>query len=382
MYRHHPAFTDPARGQRRGFTLVELLVVITIIAMLVGLLVPAVLAARNAARKSQCLNNQKQLATAVLNYTTQKQKFPPAFSLQPDPNDLTPNQEEALGWVPPILPYIEQNELYRLIQGNTLRTQTTPIAIDILQCPSRDLTTSPAPLSYVVNAGAQDDVSPGRQMDFQQNGVFFDEFTPRNPLVPAAMRPRPTPPIDTAYLSDHDGNARTIMLAESNDARDWYDLGSPTTPTDAKPGTPGNGADPYGMASDGQSWWNAIIWVQPPVSAPANWGTPGDSNTSSILRNTGVVSSAPKSDAANGHPSSNHSGGFHLTFCDGRSQFVSDDIEYRVYCLLMAPSNAEAKYAHNSAGGTHGDPVVYPANWHQMMMTTLPLTPLSDQDIR
>ena len=102
MYRRFSAppsrVSRPSRGPRGGFTLVELLVVITIIAMLVGLLVPAVMAARNAARKTQCMNNQQNLGKGILNYVTSKEKFPPLFSLQPDPMVSIRNRGQSAGY--------------------------------------------------------------------------------------------------------------------------------------------------------------------------------------------------------------------------------------------------------------------------------------------
>jgi prepilin-type N-terminal cleavage/methylation domain-containing protein len=76
---------NSSRNQARGLTLVELLVVIAIIGILVALLLPAIQAAREAARRSQCVNKMKQLGLAVLNYESSRKLLPPANT----PNDTT-----------------------------------------------------------------------------------------------------------------------------------------------------------------------------------------------------------------------------------------------------------------------------------------------------
>jgi prepilin-type N-terminal cleavage/methylation domain-containing protein len=90
-----------------AFTLVELLVVIAIIGVLVALLLPAIQAAREAARRSQCQNNLKQIGLGILNYESSKKHFPPG---QFKPIGLS--KAEALGWSVWQLPYIEQQAIF------------------------------------------------------------------------------------------------------------------------------------------------------------------------------------------------------------------------------------------------------------------------------
>jgi len=130
---------------RRGFTLVELLVVVTIIGMLVGLLVPAVQAAREAARQAKCMNNQREIGTGVLHYEIAKQHFP---------GYVNPNNHS---WVVVILPHISRNDLWAKYRGG----ETPEVEIDMLLCPNDQIHNGSAPLSYVANANLFVDRSAG-----------------------------------------------------------------------------------------------------------------------------------------------------------------------------------------------------------------------------
>src|SRR5262245_24325471 len=97
-------------ASRRAFTLVELLVVIAIIGILVALLLPAVQAAREAARRTECVNRMKQIGLALINYHDTRKCFPAAVSDDPNTNPSTGapiGGFTELGYIPHILPYIE-----------------------------------------------------------------------------------------------------------------------------------------------------------------------------------------------------------------------------------------------------------------------------------
>ncbi len=97
---------------RQGFTLIELLVVIAIIAILIALLVPAVQKVRDAAARTQCANNIKQLALSLHNYHDANKKFPPAVMIRNGVDPTTATQNFGPNWVVLILPYIEQGNMW------------------------------------------------------------------------------------------------------------------------------------------------------------------------------------------------------------------------------------------------------------------------------
>jgi prepilin-type N-terminal cleavage/methylation domain-containing protein/prepilin-type processing-associated H-X9-DG protein len=130
--------------KRRGFTLVELLVVIAIIGILVALLLPAIQAAREAARRSQCQNNLKQLGLAFLNYESAKKQFPKSIKRADDVTKRGLNN-----WAPAVLPYIEEGSLvakYDLNEdwwrdkadGTPGNRTLVQIFLPVLLCPSTE----------------------------------------------------------------------------------------------------------------------------------------------------------------------------------------------------------------------------------------------------
>ena len=146
----------------RGFTLVELLVVITIISMLMALLLPAVQSAREAARRGSCMNNLKQIGLALQNYENTHRVFPFLRGGTSGPCDYTSNCEYLSGWIM-LLPFFEMAPLYdRFVSGQTVPLQNTTIyfppwgptpldtqspyppfnlEVNLLQCPSNPTST-------------------------------------------------------------------------------------------------------------------------------------------------------------------------------------------------------------------------------------------------
>jgi prepilin-type N-terminal cleavage/methylation domain-containing protein len=151
---------------RRGFTLLELLVVVAIIAILIALLLPAVQQAREGARRMMCRNNLGQLALALHNYHAGHRVLPPGSVNETGPVKVGVQTDNHFGWIAQILPELDEVNIWNQIDFSKTSYQQTSGGLkmpDVLQCPSR-----PGGCSY---AGCYNDSAA--PIDVDNNGVLF-----------------------------------------------------------------------------------------------------------------------------------------------------------------------------------------------------------------
>ena len=252
--KHHVLTRSPGRfpglGERRAFgpktaafTLVELLVVITIIGILIALLLPAVQAAREAARRLQCSNNLKQLAMASLDHEHLFGYFPTGgwrWVWAGDPDRGTDRRQPG-GWIYNVLPYIEQQALHDLGAGMTLADKKTALAkmsqtpIAGLLCPTRR---SPVLYPNYYSACNMNEVSTCSHTDYAGNGgsldpdwwcLDSDTGDPSCVDVPGMVWPNQSRwngiffPTSTTRMADiTDGTSNTYLLGEKYLCSDRY----------------------------------------------------------------------------------------------------------------------------------------------------------------
>jgi prepilin-type N-terminal cleavage/methylation domain-containing protein/prepilin-type processing-associated H-X9-DG protein len=257
-------------GERNGFTLIELLVVIAIIGILIALLLPAVQAAREAARRTQCTNHLKQIGLALHNYHDVVKTFPPGWVLG--------NGSPGWGWNVMLFPYLENRPLYDTLRPTgrrlvAVRNHPTDYVllqtkISILRCPS--------------------DVSPELAMKTFQ-------------------RPNPPDPLPLA-TTNYAGNRGFFNMTTNND---WNNgvlyAGSRVSFTDILDGT----SNTFAVGEKAQPQ-DATTWAGMATNGNGNHITAG-------IR--GKLNTANANRFGSLHP-----GGANFAMCDGSVRFIAETI--------------------------------------------------------
>ena len=285
--------TTRASGRRRAFTLIELLVVIAIIAVLVALLLPAVQQAREAARRSQCKNNLKQIGLALHNYQSSLNVFPPGVIGTSGGSSST---DRLTTWQALLLPHVEQTALYNRYNFN-LRYDDPANAAVVLQklpvysCPSQKdqvILNLYGPSHYAGNAGTR----PG-----DNDGLLY-------------------PLSATSFRDLTDGSSNTIAAGEIAFEIGGWARGAISS------GSGGGGGGGQGFARGVLRWWKAAAGCAAPGINPPITNCSG--STERLFQF-----------------SSPHEGGCQFTLADGSVRFVGENVDVNLLNGLLTRAGGE-----------------------------------------
>jgi len=332
----------PVVSRRKGaaFTLVELLVVIAIIGILVALLLPAIQAAREAARRTDCINRLRQMGVAAHNFHNSNRHLPrhgggkllpsPPPAPPPDPTATLGLSSQAL-----LLPYMEDQAVLNLVdlkvhwRAQTLTVKNTPLPF--FKCPSQDpleltdvlvsgVVMSPLRCHYMAIYGAKpSDCSRPEDMEYPDNTYTIKNCN-MSPLSPSngGMATNGVLYVESniPFSKIIDGTSHTMMYGELS-----WDAGINMTWLAADDGAGGNP--------------NANVWVfnGKNIFFPINSAAFAESWA---IHNAGL-GKTPIHDVSLG---SKHPGGCHVLMSDSSAHFISENVELAVL-KAMASRNSE-----------------------------------------
>jgi prepilin-type N-terminal cleavage/methylation domain-containing protein len=299
----------------QAFTLVELLVVITILGVLIALLLPAIQSAREAARLSACKNNLRQLGLGLHSYESSFGKLPPGYEYAPAPG----GNARGYSWSARLLPYIEQRALFEQIDFTKPVYDNANAAarerhVPLLLCPTDDVSPSGfvemaderyAMACYVANFGTPDlDDDQAQEHGLANSLGPFDG--PWGPFYRNSA---------TRLSQITDGLSATLMLGERQ-----------------------NG--PFRLQGvHGPHFAYETTWA----GAVRDVDDPTDDHGHMALFQTGHAPNAPHSDDRD--VSASHAGVAQFLMCDGSTHTVSEDVDLEVYRAFGTMNQSEATSA-------------------------------------
>lgn len=348
---------------RRGFTLIELLVVIAIIAVLIALLLPAVQAAREAARRMQCVNNLKQLGLGTQNYLSANNAFPPLFtnfSSNPSAPTALKNGNWMLGWAVSLLPMVEQQQLFNAVNyswgadqpQNSTVSQITKL--NALICPSESMGTGPlwqTWINYAANFGGPPSImswtGPITPMSNSSAGVNGLDHSNGN-VGTRGMEGVTDGTSNTALFAEKlvgiAGSTTVSASSGVNARRVAFQIGG-TMSADT-----GNAAQalqlvqmckniPGTSMSVGLNWFTGGVWSGGHGStlrfnAYNHFNTPNGLSCIDDAQAPGDYADAMTT-------TSNHSGGVNISFCDGSVHFIKNSVNLQAWWGLGTRSGGE-----------------------------------------
>lgn len=331
--------------RRPGFTLLELLVVTSIISVLLALILPAIQNAREAARRTQCMNRLRNLSVAMLGNLETYRRYPAAaywgggIKTAPGPHH---------NWVVQLLPWLDRTDLYDRWDIERLATQApnndlATVGLEVLVCPSDSSATATGDLSYALNGGIGesdyvsgvhdcivdpfgglldlngnglvclgtgiDDGNPSDRALYKKLGLFFNENWKfqgstgyqgtRRHHIPASVT---------------DGFSNTLMLTENV-----------RTGADAVAGWATCDSRRTKVYFSSEICYSGVC-------------TPGNTDlTQANSDGRGINAGRGLAEGQAPWPASEHPGGVNMAFADGSVQFVAEDIDGVVYFQMFTP---------------------------------------------